>query len=97
MENFDKKELVKNVASLANLQFDDNETEKLATQFEKIVFYISKIEELDLDNVEPVSQITDKFNAFREDIAMPSVSTKDALANSPAKNDYFFKVPKVLE
>jgi aspartyl-tRNA(Asn)/glutamyl-tRNA(Gln) amidotransferase subunit C len=52
---------------------------------------------LDLDNVEPVSQITDKFNAFREDIAMPSVSTKEALANSPAKNDYFFKVPKVLE
>ena len=50
MENFDKKELVKNVASLANLQFDDNETEKLATQFEKIVFYISKIEELEAVN-----------------------------------------------
>lgn len=97
MENFDKKELVKNVASLANLQFDDNETEKLATQFEKIVYYISKIEELDLNDIEPVSQITDKFNSFREDIAQQSVSTKEALLNSPSKNDYFFKVPKVLE
>ena len=28
MENFDKKELVQSVANLANLQFDETETEK---------------------------------------------------------------------
>ena len=97
MENFDKKELVSKIATLANLEFNEQETERLSTQFEKIVYYIGKIEELDLNDIEPVSQITDKFNAFREDIARPSVPTKDALLNSPSKNDYFFKVPKVLE
>lgn len=97
MENIEKKELVTKVAALANLQFNEEETEKLSTQFEKIVYYIGKIEQLDLDEIEPVSQITDKVNALREDIAKPSVSTKEALSNSPAKNDYFFKVPKVLE
>lgn len=97
METNNKIELVKSVATLANLQFTETETEKLSLQFEKIVDYIAKIEVLDLDKIEPISQVTDKINAFRDDVIIPSFTTKQALKNSPSKNDYYFKVPKVLE
>ncbi len=97
MDTNNKIELVKSIAALANLEFTDIETEKLSTQFEKIVDYIAKIEVLDLEKIEPISQITNKNNAFREDIVVPSLTTKEALKNSPSKNDYYFKVPKVLE
>lgn len=97
MDTNNKIELVKSIASLANLEFTDIETEKLSTQFEKIVDYIAKIEVLDLEKIEPISQITNKNNAFREDVVVPSLTTKEALKNSPSKNDYYFKVPKVLE
>lgn len=97
MDTNNKIELVKSVATLANLEFTDSETEKLSTQFEKIVDYIAKIEVLDLDQIEPISQVTNKVNAFREDVIIPSLSTKEALKNSPSKNDFYFKVPKVLE
>jgi aspartyl-tRNA(Asn)/glutamyl-tRNA(Gln) amidotransferase subunit C len=97
MDTNNKIELVKSIAALANLEFTDIETEKLSTQFEKIVDYIAKIEVLDLEKIEPISQITNKNNAFREDVVVPSLTTKEALKNSPSKNDYYFKVPKVLE
>lgn len=97
MNIINNNDLVKKIATLSNLEFNEEEVEKMSSQFEKILYYISKIEEIDLSDVEPISQISNNTNVFREDIAVTSVSTQEALSNSPTKNDYFFKVPKVIE
>ncbi len=93
----ESKNLVKNVANLANLEYSDEELETLVPQFEKILSYIAVIDSLDLEGIEPLPHILDYNNILREDIAGSSVSQKDALKNAPKKNDNFFKVPKVLE
>ena len=77
MDTHNRIELVKSIATLANLEFSESETEKLSSQFEKIVDYIAKIEVLDLDKIEPISQVTNKINAFREDVIIPSLSSKE--------------------
>lgn len=91
------KEIVRDVANLANLEYSEEELETLVPQFEKILSYIAVIDKLDLEGVEPLPHILDGINIMREDEIKPSVSQKDALRNAPKKNENFFKVPKVLE
>lgn len=91
------KEIVRNVANLANLEYSESELETLVPQFEKILSYIAVIDNLDLEGIEPLPHIIDELNYFREDEPKQSVSQIDALKNAPKKNDNFFKVPKVLE
>ncbi|MCX6147134.1 MAG: Asp-tRNA(Asn)/Glu-tRNA(Gln) amidotransferase subunit GatC [Candidatus Kapabacteria bacterium] len=91
------KEIVRNIANLANLEYSESELETLVPQFEKILSYIAVIDNLDLEGIEPLPHIIDELNYFREDEPKQSVSQTDALKNAPKKNDNFFKVPKVLE
>lgn len=90
------KEEIKKIAKLASLQLEESEVEKLAPQFQNILKYVSKIEELDLDDCEPLFTLVEDYNVLRQDEAGESIPTKDALKNAPKKNEQFFKVPKVL-
>jgi len=89
-------ETVEYVAELARLKFSESEIEAFAEQFQGILSYIQTIEELDLEGVEPLTNITEMSNIFREDIVIPSLSLEDVLLNAPKHNESFFKVPKVL-
>ncbi len=91
-----KKEDVKYIASLAKLNFDENEIEKFTEQFNEILSYIEKLNELDTTNVEPLAHPFENNNVFRNDELQKSVTTVDALKNSPSKTEEFFRVPKVI-
>lgn len=91
-----QRETVEYIASLAKLKFTDDEMDTFVAQFDTILGYVGEIEKLDLDNVEPLTHITQSVNVFREDEPKPSLSTAEALANAPKRNESFFKVPKVL-
>jgi aspartyl-tRNA(Asn)/glutamyl-tRNA(Gln) amidotransferase subunit C len=88
---------IEHIAALAHLKFNDDELNKFSSQFSKIVDYVSSIENLNLDDVEPMTRPTDAKNVFREDIPQNSISKEDALKNAPKHNEMFFKVPKVIE
>jgi aspartyl-tRNA(Asn)/glutamyl-tRNA(Gln) amidotransferase subunit C len=88
---------VEHIAKLAKLKFNDAEKEKLQTELNSILGYIDKLNELDLENIEPLENVNDTENVFREDITGPSLSKEEALKNAPSKTDNFFKVPKVLD
>lgn len=91
-----KKEDVLYIASLAKLKFDDSEIEKFTEQFNEILSYIEKLNELDTSNIEPLSHPFETNNVFRNDELKNSVSTEDALKNSPSRTEEFFRVPKVI-
>ncbi|MDF1612875.1 MAG: Asp-tRNA(Asn)/Glu-tRNA(Gln) amidotransferase subunit GatC [Stygiobacter sp.] len=91
-----KKEDVKYIASLAKLKFDENEIEKFTEQFNEIISYIEKLNELDTSNVEPLAHPFESNNVFRNDELKKSASTEEALKNSPSKTEEFFRVPKVI-
>jgi aspartyl-tRNA(Asn)/glutamyl-tRNA(Gln) amidotransferase subunit C len=87
---------VKKIADLARLCFTDDEIERFAQEFTKIVDYVGTITSVDMKDVEPLASVNDLHNVFREDVVGDCLTTEEALRNAPKKNEAFFKVPKVL-
>lgn len=90
------KKDVEYIAALARLKFNDAELENYTHQLNDILKYVEKLNELNTDNVEPLSHPVENANVFREDKLKPSISTEEALKNAPNRTDEFFKVPKVI-
>ena len=91
------KDEVKHIAKLAKLNFSDEEMVKYTEDLNKILEYVDKLNELNTENIEPLSHPMEGLNVFREDILRKSVSTEDALKNAPESTHEYFKVPKVIK
>lgn len=92
------KKDVEKIAKLAKLRFTEAEMEKLRGELNKILDYIDTLNEIpNLDKVEPLENINNTENVFREDEAEKCLTKEEALKNAPDKTDNFFKVPKVLD
>ncbi len=88
---------VKHISKLARISLEEKKAEKLATDMNSIFEFIEKLNELNTDNVEPLTSIAKTTLRFRDDkIASENIREK-ILKNSPEKNDDFFVVPKVVE
>lgn len=87
---------VEHVAKLARLNFTQAKKEKFTYQLNEILSYIEKLKNIDTSNVEPLSQVVELQNAFRNDQTLPSLSRENVLMNAPDKTEAFFKVPKVI-
>ncbi len=90
------KKDVEKIAELARLKFNDIELENFTPQMNEILSYMDKLNELDTENVNPLSHPVEQTNVFREDELKPSISTENALKNAPSKDEHHFKVPKVI-
>jgi len=66
-------------------------------QFNRILEYIDKLNELDTTDVEPLYHVIDLKNVFREDIVKESYPREEILKNAPSRTEFFFKVPKVIQ
>ena len=91
------KEDIKKIANLAFIKIDDSEIEGIEQKFNQVLNYVSKIEELDLEGIEPMTHVNEDYNIWREDVEKESLDIELALKNAPKRNEQFFKVPKVLE
>jgi aspartyl-tRNA(Asn)/glutamyl-tRNA(Gln) amidotransferase subunit C len=89
-------ELVDKLAHLARLKFDDAEQNEIKNDLQRMITFVEKINELDLENVEPMLYMTNEINVLRDDKVKPSISRDDALKNAPDHDGIFFKVPKVI-
>lgn len=90
-----KKEVEK-IAELAKLKFSEEELENFTPQMNEILSYMDKLNELDTENVKPLSHPVEQTNVFREDELRVSITTDEALKNAPSKDEHHFKVPKVI-
>ena len=91
------REEVRHVAALARLRFSADEEELLTQQLDRILQYVEKLAELDTSGVEPLAHVIEVVNAFREDRVVNRPDPESLLANAPAREKNFFKVPKILE
>lgn len=85
------------IAGLARLTLTDAEIELYAQQLSDILGYIEQLNELDVDNVEPMSHVLDIINVMREDKNLPSLSREEVMANAPDHDGEHFKVPRVVK
>ena len=90
-------ELVEKLAHLARLEIKPEERENLKEDFQKMIAFIEKLNELDTTGIEPLLFMTDEVNVLREDVVIPSITREEALMNAPVKDEAFFKVPKVIK
>ena len=87
---------VRHVAKLSRLQLTDEQIHHFAGQLSAVLDYISKLNELDVSQVEPMAHAVDLTDVLRHDEPGQPLSVEAVLANSPAAHPPFFKVPKVL-
>jgi aspartyl-tRNA(Asn)/glutamyl-tRNA(Gln) amidotransferase subunit C len=88
-----EREQILHVAHLARLELREEELERLGAQLNDILAAVSKVSELDLEDVPPTSHPLDVVNVWAEDEPRPCLSVEDALANAPEREGDFFKVP----
>ena len=88
---------VDNVAKLARLELTEEEAATFTGQMDAILAYVDKLNELDTAGIVPTAHAVPMENAFRVDVATPSIGIDNALANAPSRVEGFFRVPKVIE
>lgn len=95
------KEDVLKIAKLAHLKFEEKELDPFTEQFQRILAYVEKLNELDTSDVEPTSHVTPHAATadvvLREDYVRTSLSREDVLANAPDRVNGMFGVPKVIQ
>ena len=88
--------LVDKLAHLSRLEFNAADKEGIKNDLQRMVSFVEKLDELNLEGTEPLLHMSSNVNVLREDIVKGSVSRAEALKNAPAHDDIFFKVPKVI-
>ena len=89
--------MIDKLAHLARLKFDEAEKQEIKTDLQRMIVFVEKLNELDLDGVEPLLHMSDEVNVLREDEIKGSVNRSEALKNAPSHDEQFFKVPKVIK
>ncbi len=91
--NFD----VAYVARLARLELSAEETALFQTQLAQVLEHAARLQELDLEGVEPAAHAAPMFDVLRADEARPGLSQEEALRNAPRTASGLFIVTKVIE
>jgi len=85
------------VAHLARLELSANELAVITPQLQAIVAYVDQLRQVNTEGVEPLAHPLPIQNIFRNDEPAPSLPVDAALANAPAREGDFYRVPAVLE
>jgi aspartyl-tRNA(Asn)/glutamyl-tRNA(Gln) amidotransferase subunit C len=87
---------VEHVALLARLRLSAGEKEMFSRQLSSILDYIGQLNELDTDDIEPLTHILPLYNVFRDDMVRPGSPREEILSNAPLLEENQYKVPKIM-
>jgi aspartyl-tRNA(Asn)/glutamyl-tRNA(Gln) amidotransferase subunit C len=90
------KEEVEHIAWLARIELSEREKASFTEQFNRILEYFKKIDEVDTDKIPPTYHVLDLVNVYRRDEVTSSLPPKEVLKNAPKKEKLFFKAPKIV-
>lgn len=92
-----KREDILHLSDLSDFSLSEEEITKLGSDLEGIIKYISQLDELNTDDVEPTYQVFEMENVWRSDEILPQDATREQLlALTKEEKDNQVKVPKVL-
>ena len=92
-----KREDIKHLADLSNFAVEDKEIESLKKDLQGIVKYISQLDDLNVEGIEPTYQVFEMENVWREDVvAEQEADREQLLALTKETEDNQIKVPRVL-
>jgi len=85
------------IAKLSRIKIKDDEIDELSTQLSAIVSWVEQLNEVNTDNIEPLSNVSMTKLPLRKDIENIKDNSKEVLLNAPDKLENYFVVPKVVE
>ena len=88
-----ERDQVLHVAKLARLRIEEDEVEPMSGELSAILDHIERINELDLDDVEPTSHVVAIENVLRPDEPRPGLKRERALEQAPDSDGSGFRVP----
>ena len=88
---------IKHISKLSRISVDDAKADKLAGDLNSIFDFIEKLNELNSDNVEPLTSVAETTLKLRADEVKSKDIRDQILKNSPDENEDFFVVPRVVE
>ncbi|KLA48681.1 Asp-tRNA(Asn)/Glu-tRNA(Gln) amidotransferase subunit GatC [Ligilactobacillus ruminis] len=88
---------VKHVASLAKLEFTDEELQKFTGQMDEIINMVEQLGEVDTTDVPVTSTVTEEINVMREDVAVKGTDRTLLMKNVPEEKDGLIKVPAIID
>jgi aspartyl-tRNA(Asn)/glutamyl-tRNA(Gln) amidotransferase subunit C len=91
------KNTTQKIAKLCRIKIEEQETEEFSLQLSSILDWVEQLNEVNTDNVEPLSNVSTAKLPFRKDKEYSEDKSKDILTNAPEKLENYFVVPKVVE
>ena len=88
---------IKHISKLSRISVDDVKAKKLAGDLNSIFDFIEKLNELNTDNIEPLTSVAETTLKLRADVVKSKNIRDQILKNSPEENEDFFVVPRVVE
>jgi aspartyl-tRNA(Asn)/glutamyl-tRNA(Gln) amidotransferase subunit C len=87
---------VEHVADLARLALLPDEMEQFTEQLTVILDHAQDVAALDTSGVPPTAHPLPLENVLRADVVRPSLDRDEVLAQAPAAEGAFFRVPRIL-
>jgi len=88
---------IEHIAALARLRLTDDEKARYRQQLSAVLDYVEKLKEVDTAHIAPTATVLPIRSVLRPDVARPSLTPAELLANAPAAEGEMFRVPPVLE
>jgi aspartyl-tRNA(Asn)/glutamyl-tRNA(Gln) amidotransferase subunit C len=87
---------VAHLARLARLALTGDELDSFSGQLDAILEHVSRIQAVDVTDVEPTGNPLKAINVTRPDAVAPSLTQQQALAEAPRSAEGRFAVPQIL-
>ena len=91
------KSTLERVANLARIKVNESESESLINELNNIMSWIEKLNEVDIENIEPMTGVSDMQLRERVDSVNDGGYQEKVVKNSPENIANSFSVPKVIE
>lgn len=91
------KEDIKKVSRLARIEVAEDERETLAKQVNGIIGWVEKLNEVNTDGIEPLTNVHETSLRLNKDEVLDGDIAEDVLKNAPNAKYGYFSVPKVIE
>ena len=89
--------LISKLEKLSRLKLNKEERAQIKEDLNNILKMIDKLDELDLEGVEPLTHINNEASYAREDEVGNMLEKEEAMKRAPKSSDGYFEVPKVLK
>ena len=89
-------DMIKYVAELGKLELSDESKEQAKKDMSDMLDYVNMLNELDTENVEPMSHCFPVSNVLRDDVVTNSNDRDNMLLNAPEKSEDSYIVPKTF-